>query len=89
MGLTVNYSASGTNYFFYSIITIANFVATTATIAAAGVVLFALGFYVMPVFADSNFQLNHTLQYPADPKAKETIQRDLQKLILPRFLRFF
>jgi hypothetical protein len=79
----VNYSASGTNYFFHSITKFANFVATTATIAAAGVVLFALGFYVMPVFADSNFQLNNTLQYPADPKAAKTIQQDLQKLILP------
>ena len=54
-----------------------------ATIAAAGVVLFALGFYVMPVFADSKFQLNQTLQYPVGPKATNRIEQDLKQLIGP------
>jgi len=48
----VNHSVSSTKYFFLIINRIASFFATMATIAAAGVVLFALGFYVMPVFAD-------------------------------------
>jgi hypothetical protein len=83
MGLTVSYSASSTNYFIHHLTKLANFLATTATVAAAGVVLFTLGFYVMPVFADSHFQLNNTLQYPENPNVAKTIQQDLKQLILP------
>ena len=54
----------------------------TVTITASGLLLFALGFYAMPVFAKSSQDFNSSLQFPDDPKASLSIQKDLEQVLV-------
>lgn len=75
------HSASSANTFFQTLSRFTHLLLTTATITIAGFVLFALGFYVMPVFADNSLQSNNTLQYPDFRRPASLIQQDLKQLL--------
>ena len=81
LGLTVNHSASSNSYILYALNRAVNFLATALTIAVAGIVLFGLGFFVMPVFAENNLQSGKSLQYPVDTRSALSIQQDLKQLL--------
>ena len=74
-------SRLGMHYFHLILNNSLSFIAHTVSVCVASVVLFMFGFYVIPVFGDTSFNLSDALHMPDDSWSSPQVQKELKRLL--------
>ncbi len=71
----------GTQRFYLLIKNLVSFIAHAVSVGVASVVLFMFGFYVIPVFGDTNLKLPSSLHLPDNSWSTPAMQKKLKRLL--------